>query len=435
MKKIIYLSLILVMILVAGCSNSENTSGTKTEDGKTKIQFWYTMAGDNGKMLKKLVEDFNEQSDSVEVEMNYQGSYDDIRQKLQAGGSVQSLPAVIMTAESDVPFMINGDFAAPIHEFIAKEDDFDISELDDVVVSRYEHDDELHSMPFSASVAIMYYNKDLFEEAGLDPDNPPKTFNEVKEAAEKITKETNADGFSFPVDGFYFQELLANQNALFVNEDNGHSGTPTEAVFNQEEGLNIFKWLDDMHKSGALKNLGRDVDRGITAFIGGELGITIHTVATLRSLESNSNFDMGVAEIPVPDGIDPQGQFVGGNTLWITKDSSEDEQEAAWELLKFLTNSETQGEWAAETGYLPVTKEAVNSDELIDAYEEIPQMKKGWELLEQSKPSPATAGSASAKEAEAYDAVEETWEKLYRDGGPEELIDEAANKVTDILNK
>ncbi len=86
----------------------------------------------------------------------------------------------------------------------------------------------------------MFYNKDLFEEVGLDPENPPKTFSELVDAAEKLSEATDY-GFTMATIGWFFEQLLANSEALYLDNDNGRDGNATESLVNSEEGYKIFE--------------------------------------------------------------------------------------------------------------------------------------------------------------------------------------------------
>ena len=112
-------------------------------------------------------------------------------------------------------------------------------------------------MPFNSSTPVMYYNKDAFKEAGLDPEKAPETFEEIEEASKTIV-EANAKmkGFALQAYGWLFEQLLANQGALLLNNDNGRTDTPTEIALDNEEGKSIFEWVKRMNDDGTFANYG-----------------------------------------------------------------------------------------------------------------------------------------------------------------------------------
>ena len=442
-------SILLVIVLVlAACgggtnnndnnnngNNNNNTnnngSGEANTDGKQEIAFWHAMSGDNGEALEAIVDKFNEDSDDIHIEAIYQGSYDDSLTKLRAVGGSDEAPAIVQVFEIGTKYMSESGFITPMQEFIDA-DDFDISQLEENILNYYTLDDELHSMPFNASNAVMYYNKDLFEEAGLDPENPPSTFDEMVEAAEKLSEVTDY-GFTMATIGWFIEQLLANSGALYLDNDNGRSGDATEAVLNSEEGYAIFEWLNEMNEAGTFTNYGSAWDDPRGPFFAGQVGMYFDSTANVRHVIRNSEHEVGTAYLPSPDG-NPEGLIIGGASVWITNQVSEEEQDAAWEFVKFLTEPEVQAEWAAETGYFPITPAAYEEDVLKEIYEEFPQMTTAVNQLEDTNPSPATYGPLTEIMPEARKIVETALGEMYEGKDPREALDEAVEKITEALD-
>lgn len=434
MKKVFggFILFIAFMIVLAGCSNgNKDASGSADSSGKEEITFWHAMSGDNGKALESIVDKFNEQSDTVHVKPIYQGSYDDSLSKLRAVGGSKEAPALVQVFEIGTKYMSGSDFITPMQEFIDK-DKFDTSHLESNILSYYTLDDKLYSMPFNTSNAVMFYNKDKFKEAGLDPDSPPKTFNEIKDAAKKLA--TDGDyGFTMATIGWFVEELMANQGATYLDNDNGRSGDATKALVNSDEGLAIFKWLDDMNKAGTFKNYGSNWEDPRAPFFAGQVGMYFDSTANTAEVIKNSSFDVGTAPLPVADGKDPQGLIVGGASLWITNQVSKEKQDAAWEFVKFVTKPDIQAEWAASTGYFPITPKAYDEDVLKEKYDEYPQYKVAVDQLQNTKASPATQGPLTTVMPESRKIIESALGELYDGGDPKKVLDNAAKKITDAL--
>ncbi|TCP24084.1 carbohydrate ABC transporter substrate-binding protein (CUT1 family) [Scopulibacillus darangshiensis] len=436
----IFASLLLVVVLgLSGCSNDQHSSG-KANSGKTEIAFWHSISGDNGKALEKIVEAFNKQSKDVHVKPVYQGSYTDLLNKIQAagGGGSNEMPAVMNTYGPATNYVANSDFITPMYQFI-KKDNFDISKIVKNVSAHYEVNGKLYSMPFSASNAVMFYNKDMFKKAGLDPNDPPNTYSEIKKAAEKLTVKkdgkTMTYGFSMATIGWFFEELLANQNALYVNNENGRSGKPTKALVNEEPGLKAFKWLNDMNKEGVFKNYGRKYDAPRAAFYSGQLAMFVDSSANTRQNIKNAPFEVGAAYYPAADDAPPHGSTVGGNQNWITNKVSKKKQEAAWEFVKYLVKPEVQAEWDAATGYFPVTTDATHVDELKNVYQKYPQMKVAVDQLNDTKLGPATEGPLMDIYEESRGIIEDALEKMYQGTAPQKALDDAAKRIDQALKK
>lgn len=445
MRKILQSFIVLaVMVLVlaacgggnnngnsGGSSSDKNNSNDSSSDEKTEIGFWHSMSGDNGDSLQKIVDMFNEQSDTVEVKANYQGSYDDSLTKLRAVGGSKEAPAIVQVFEIGTKYMTESGFITPMQEFIDK-DDFDVSQLEENILSYYTLEDQLYSMPFNTSNAVMFYNKDLFEEAGLDPENPPSTFSEVQEAAEKLSEVTDY-GFTMGTIGWFVEQLLANSNALYLDNDNGRDGAATESLVNSEEGYKIFEFLNEMNEAGTFTNYGSDWDDPRGPFFAGQVGMYLDSTANVRSVIDNSAHEVGTALLPVADGIDPNGVIVGGASLWITNQVDQEQQDAAWEFIKFTTDKEVQAEWAALTGYFPITPAAYDEKVLQDVYEEFPQFVTAVDQLEGTTVNPASGGPLTEVMPEARKIIENALGEMYEGKDPREALDEAAQKITDAL--
>jgi sn-glycerol 3-phosphate transport system substrate-binding protein len=439
MKKLLgsLVLLLALMFTLAACNNDDGGgedagSGDGESSGeKIQIDFWHAMSGINGDALEDIVDGFNEHSDTVEVEAIYQGSYDDSLSKLRAVGGSDEAPAIVQVFEIGTKYMSEAGYITPMQEFIDA-DDFDTSALEENILSYYELDGELYSMPFNTSNAVMFYNKDMFEEAGLDPENPPSTFSEVAEAAE-VLSDDDTYGFTMATIGWFVEQLLANQGALYLDNDNGRGADAAEALINSEEGLNIFNWLNEMNEAETFRNYGSNWDDPRGPFFAEQVGMYLDSTANTAQVIENSPFEVGSAFIPVADGMDPEGVVVGGASLWITNQVSEEEQEAAWEFVKYMTDAEVQAEWAAATGYFPITPAAYDEPALTEVYDEYPIYRTAVDQLENTTANPATQGALTEVLPEARQIVETALGEMYEGRDPQEALDDAAQRITDAL--
>src|SRR5699024_1625344 len=280
---------------------------------------------------------------------------------------------------------------------------------------------------------VMIYNKDMFERVGLDPENPPSTFSEMTEAAQQIKDEEDAYGFTMATIGWFVEQLLANQDALYLDNDNGRSGDATEALVNSEEGLKIFEWLQEMNEAETFRNYGSDWEDPRGPFFAEQVGMYLDSTANVAEVIKNSDFEVGTAYLPVADGMEPQGVIVGGASLWITNQVDEEDQNAAWEFVKFMTNADIQAEWAAGTGYFPITPAAYDEQVLKDVYEEYPQYTTAVDQLEDTTVTPAIQGALTEVLPEARKIIETALGEMYEGKDPQEALDDAAQKINDAL--
>ncbi|HLR01653.1 MAG TPA: ABC transporter substrate-binding protein [Virgibacillus sp.] len=433
MKKTIGMLFVVTLLAIGliGCTNNEDKSGSDSGD-KKELTFWYSLSGENGENFKKIVDDFNEQSDEYHMQAEYQGSYTETLTKIRAVGE-DDAPALLMASGTPRKYLAEQDFMVPIQDFIDEDDDFDVDDIHDNVISRYTIDDKLYSMPFSASLATMYYNKDMFEEVGLDPENPPTTYEEMEEAAQTIKDETGNVGFSMATIGYYLEQLLTNQGALYLDNDNGYGGEPTKTLIDEEPGQLVFEWLDRMNQEGTFKNYGSDWEDPRAPFLSGELGMYFDSSANTQEVVQDAPFEVGTAPLPNPEGVDPVGGQVGGNSIYITNKVPEEDREGAYEFLKYLISPEVQAEWASKTGYFPINKKSPEEDVLVETYDEFPQMKTAVDVAEDTPAEPATSGPLSEDGEEHRSIVEAAQEKMYEGEDPIEALNEAAEKINELL--
>jgi len=394
------------------------------------------MSGAGQTSLDAIVADFNASQDKYEVQAEFQGSYEESLTKLRSVGGTKDAPAITQVFEVGTKYMIDSGFVEPIQKFI-DEDKYDISQLEENILNYYTVDDQLYSMPFNSSTPVMLYNKDAFKAAGLDPEKAPETFSEVIDAAAKL-KTDDMKGFSMLTYGWFFEELVATQGGLYVNEENGRAGDATEATFNGPEGLNVFNFLDTMNKAETFGNFGTNWDDIRAAFQSGKVAMYMDSSAGVKGIIDTAPFEVGAAYIPYADEVKRNGVVIGGASLWMSKGIAEAEQEAAWEFMKFLTTPEIQAKWHLETGYFAINPSAYEEQIVKDAWEVTPQLKVTVDQLQSTEGSIATQGALISVFPESRQQIVTALENLYQGMDPQEALDAAAegtNRAIEIANK
>ena len=413
-----------------------DSEGTVEEEGKVSIEFWHAMSGSGQESLDAIVNSFNESQDKYEVKAEFQGSYEESLTKLRSVGGTKDAPAITQVFEVGTKYMIDSGHIEPMQSFIDK-DNYDLSQLEENILNYYKVDGELYSMPFNSSTPVMIYNKDAFKEAGLDPEKAPETFSEVIDAAAKL-KTDDMYGFSMLTYGWFFEQLVATQGGLYVNEDNGRSGDATEALFNGPEGLNVFNFLDTMNKAGTFGNFGTNWDDIRAAFSTGKVAMYMDSSAGVAGAIANAPFEVGVAYIPHADEVERNGVVIGGASLWMSKGIAEAEQQAAWEFMKYLTTPEVQAKWHLDTGYFAINPKAYEEENVKEKWDEFPQFKVTVEQLQDTVPGLATQGALISVFPESRQQIVTALEDLYQGKDPQEALDQAAegtNRAMEIANK
>ena len=155
----------------------------------TTITFWHSMGGVNGEAMGYLVNKFNEENtDGITVEAVYQGEYDDTINKLKSAQIGNMGADLVQIYDIGTRFMIDSGWVIPMQELI-NADGYDISQIEPNIAAYYTVNNELYSMPFNSSTPILYYNKDMFEKAGIEPATAEKpwTLAQLEDVAKKLT--------------------------------------------------------------------------------------------------------------------------------------------------------------------------------------------------------------------------------------------------------
>lgn len=441
-KKLISLILVgaVAATLLSGCASSSSKKDDKAAANKTiQLTFWHSMGGKNGEAITKMVNDFNASHKNIKVTAQFQGKYDDAVNKLKSAEKGSGAPDVMQVYDIGTKFMIDSKWAVPVQNFI-DEDKYDTSSLEPNLLGYYTVNKKLYSMPFNSSTPILYYNKDEFKAAGLDPNNPPKTFSEVEADAKALTKKDSSGkvtqyGYAMAIYGWLFEEYMVKQGKDYANNGNGRTKSATAVAFDKNgAGVNFLNEWKKLVDSGYTANFGRNEDDTENAFIAGKTAMYIESTADLGSdLKSIGNkFELGTAPIPSFDGTKNGGVSIGGASLWVLDNKDKAKQKAAWEFIKYMVSTNEQAYWNTQTGYFPVTKKAYDTQTFKDNLKTHPQFQTA---IDQLHASPKTAkGALLAVFPEARQSIEGEIEKMLQNNEtPEAAIKNAAGSINEAI--
>ncbi|MBD3922114.1 ABC transporter substrate-binding protein [Paenibacillus sp. PR3] len=412
-------------------SNSDKTTSSAAP---VKITWWHSMTGANEEAIKKIVSDFNASQSNIQVEAVFQGTYDESLSKLKASMGSKDSPNIVQVYEIGSRFMIDSGYITPIQQFIDA-DKFDLSQLEPHITNYYSMDGKLNGMPFNTSNPILYYNKDAFKKAGLDPESPPKTYEEFAADAKALTK-SGVTGGSIAIYGWFMEQFFANQNAEYLNNGNGRSSAASESLVNTDAGVKTLTWWKGMLDDKAISNLGRKTSDTSAAFTAGQIAMTIDSTASLRNIVNGvaGKFEVGTGFLPRPADAKEGGVVIGGASNYILSGKPEEEQKAAWEFIKYLATPEVQAVWNVSTGYFPITKAAYDQQVLKDNMAKYPQFQTAVDQLHASIDSSATNGAMMGVFPEARQIVEGAIEAtLNGQQDPKAALDAAAKQINEKL--
>jgi len=367
MRRLVVLAVTLAVV-AAACGGSSGGAGDQSalapgKDVKpaAKIVWWHAMSGINGEAINKIVDGFNKSQSAIKVEAVFQGNYDDLLAKLNTALASKAAPALVQVYDIGQRYMYDSGEVVPMQAFIDR-DKFDTADFEPAVINYYKYQDKLQSMPFNASSAILYYNKDAFKEAGLDPEKAPATFSEVADYAKKLTKKdasgaTVRYGFGPSIYGWLFEQLVAVSGSLYADNGNGRDDRASKVVYNNAQGKAILDWWKAGVDGGYFANPGIDNAGATAAFNAGKNAMYIESTAALRGTINAAKFAVGTGVYPKPDNKPADGgNIIGGASLYIMKSRPAEEQQAAWEFVKYAMTPAVQAQWQADTGYYPIRK-------------------------------------------------------------------------------
>src|SRR5699024_6022330 len=164
------------------------------------VTFWHSMRGNNGEQMKAFVDEFNESQNEIIVRESEQGMYDEAYTKLLQVVGTDEAPDIMQMGKLREP--VDARLITPMQELLEADGDFDVDTLSPAVRAEYTVEDALQFMPQAASNNVIFFNVDAFEEAGLDPSDPPRTYSEFREVAETLKEELGMDeGAAFLIEG------------------------------------------------------------------------------------------------------------------------------------------------------------------------------------------------------------------------------------------
>ncbi|MCI1637576.1 MAG: ABC transporter substrate-binding protein [Bifidobacterium crudilactis] len=411
----------LGILATSACGSGAASGAQSTQDaGPQTVTFWHSMSGTNGQVLDSLIAKFNKQNKGkITVNALYQGKYDDALTKYKSAVQSKSTPTLMQVYDVGSRFMMDSKTITPMQNFI-KADDFDTDDLQQNVAGYYKVDDTLYSMPFNTSMPVLYYNKTMFKEAGLDPDKAPQTLEEVKTYAEKLSQKNGGPaqyGFNAAVYGWFVEQELAANGQLYCSPGNGRgSDRATSFTFDNSSAVTFLEWWKGMIDSGISGNTGTDTDAATNAFEAGNVGITLESTASLGGIMAaakEKGFEVGVGYYPKIKK-NTSGPIIGGASLWISNlEHSNAQQQAAWKFVKFLSEPENQAVWHTGTGYFPTSKKALETDTDKAWRKQYPQFDVAVEQLKNTKLTAATQGCSAGVMPQARKSVEQALEKVF----------------------
>ncbi|GAB4425877.1 MAG: ABC transporter substrate-binding protein [Anaerolineae bacterium] len=443
MKKLVFLSVVLVMMLALVAPGA-----TVVAQEKIKIDVWIAFQDYRWDWTKDVAARFNEMFPQYEVVVTGGYSYETVFAQVAVAAEQGQLPAVVQFFEAGTQDARDSGLFKPIADALGDRTEIlgmpvDFDDFVEPVRAYYTLDGKWTSMPWNTSSAIMFSNMNYLRAAGWE--KPPATWDEVEAACEAIMALENAPEYCFtwPNHGWFFEQWLAQQDALFVNNGNGREARATEAVFNSEAGVAILQWLDDLYNKGYLYYSGAQ---------GGESWSTVDqaystqqvAMAAYSSSDTTLYTQMGIeggfetvaSFLPYNDDTGWTGNLIGGATLWLADGLDPAVEEGALAFLVYLTNTENAADWHKITGYIPIRYSAYDLLEAEGWFEQWPNQTVAVQQLAQSKVTPATSGALVGGFPAIRNLVTAAIDRvLLTDDDPQAVLDEAVAEANRIIEE
>jgi len=367
------------------------TAQLDADSDVTTFEFWHAMGGDKGLLLENLIREFEEQADGIRIEATNKGSYRGNLESTLNAAERGDTPTLSQIYEIGTAKALDSGAFEPVENVLPSRTQ--LRNYLDPVLSYYRTNGTLYSMPFNSSVPILAINQDAFEAAGLDPNNPPETFAEVTAAAEELVNAGVTDtGITFANYGWFVEQWFASAGQEIVNKQNGRAGTPDEAFYDSEAGVELYDWWTELDNRGLYHNPGIEArGKAKEAFHDGQAAMLVGSSSSCGSIIEGADFETTVSGMPAAG--DRVGLIVGGASLWVSEDATREQQEAAGEFLAWMTAPEQQARWHQETGYLPVHEQGVEKLRNDGWFRENPGHEVGIQELLGSPDTPATNGA------------------------------------------
>lgn len=416
---------------------------TSVAFAQTEVTWWHAMGAELGEKLEEIAQGFNESQDEYRVVPVFKGTYPETLTAAIAAFRANEQPAIVQVFEVGTGTMMAAEGAVyPVHQLMTdKGQPWNPEGFLQPVVGYYsDTEGNILSMPFNSSTPILYYNKDVFKKAGLDPETPPKTWGELEEMSRKIMESGAAPcGFT---SGWITWVQLENFSAIhdqpFGTLENGFGGLGSEFTFNGPVQVkhweNLKNWSDE-----GLFEYGGPVGGGDAPpkFYAQECAMYMNSSASRAGVILNAEgFEVGFAPLPYYEDVieEPKNSIIGGATLWVLNGHSDEVYEGAAEFFSYLSSPEVQADWHQFTGYLPITYAAYELSQEQGYYEENPGSEIAIQQITRGTPTANSKGLRFGNLTQARDAVDAEFEAMLSgQKSAQEALDAAVERGNQIL--
>ena len=359
------LILLALAVLATGCNRPD-----ERDDGRTTVTFWHSFVSSTIPALEELIARFESEHPTIRIQAQYVPTGDALAQKLITAVRSQSAPDVSWVHANYLESLVKADAIYPMSEFLDGPNGMSEEDLEDIYPALLEYaswNGTLYSLPMEATNLGLLYNKDMFRAAGLDPDHPPRDWDELLAFSKQLVRDTNGDGrneqvgFAVPItpatgpQGPYmvwqFIPFIWQAGGYMVDEESQN------ILYGSDEGVRALSFWKELYEAQNLRSFTGDY---VPAFASGRAAMILDGPWSLpRYPTLLGDMDWDIA--PLPAGPAKRATIVAGEYLAVFKQSKN--PEAAWTFIKWITEPDVQAFWSMKSGYLPMRKSVLDEPE------------------------------------------------------------------------
>jgi len=421
MKRLITILLLIIVLFTFSC-------GKKAPVTKTSVSFWHGLGGPLGDALTEMVKDYNKSHPESEVVLNQISSYEALSQKIMASIQANKQPDIAQVFESWTSKFLEADVIVPIEDLIKEDKNFKDKNLDDffpVFVASNTFDGKICSFPFNKSVRAYFYNKDAFVRENLEPDKFPPDWTAFRTYCKTFTKDLNDDGqpdtygTNFAPNAWQFINLLYQAGGEVIDK-NG------KVVINQKPGVEALTYITDLINKDKTVYLVTGY-AGQNDFLAGKVSMYEGSSVSITHMKQQTiNFNMGYAPLPT---YKTNKSAISGSNVVIFRNADKAKEKAAWEFIKWFTDTEQTAKWSKMTNYMPIRKSAMQTETMKGMLEAQPQLQSIYAQLDNAMTEPQIPEWFDAR-PELEKAIETA---LLKKRTPQQALDDLAKKLTDAI--
>lgn len=430
MKKNILRTAAVLAALLAGSAHAQ-----------VEVQWWHAMGGELGEKLNQIAAGFNAKQSEYKVVPVYKGNYTETMTAAIAAFRAKQQPHIVQVFEVGTATMMAAEGAVyPVYKLMKDAGEpFESSAYLAAVTGYYtDTDGNMLSMPFNSSTPVVYYNKEAFAKAGLDPASPPATWPALEAAAKKLQASGVSCGFTTGWQSWVqIENFSAWHNIPIGTEANGFGGLDTELVINSPAHVRHIGKLAEWQKTKVFDYGGRRSDSA-PKFYNGECAMYMNSSAAYAGVKKNVTFPFGVAMLPYwPDmpGA-PQNSIIGGATLWVLKGHNDGDYKGVARFFSYLSSPAVQADWHQFTGYLPITHAAYELTQSQGFYDKNPGTDVAIKQINFKPPTANSKGLRFGNFVQIRDVINDELEAIWAGKkSAKQGLDDAVSRGNDLLRK